>query len=53
VIQILLIAAFVSLFFGILTDPAEGWLEGTAIFVAVVIVVSVSAVQDWLKQKQF
>uniref|UniRef100_A0A0N4ZC30 Calcium-transporting ATPase n=1 Tax=Parastrongyloides trichosuri TaxID=131310 RepID=A0A0N4ZC30_PARTI len=37
-------------------DPTEaeaGWIEGVAILIAVVVVVLVSALNDWSKEKQF
>ncbi|CAG9315255.1 unnamed protein product [Blepharisma stoltei] len=52
-IQLLLVAALVSLVLGVLEDPNEGWYEGVSIMVAVLIVVSVSSVQDYLKELQF
>ena len=53
VLQILIIAAIISLVIGMVTHPEDGWLEGCAILVAVVIVVGVGSVNDWVKQKQF
>lgn len=54
ILKILLAAAVVSLIVGVLTDGIEtGWIEGFAIFVAVFIIVSVTAVNNYLKEKQF
>jgi len=53
IIQLLLAACFVSLVVGLIDDPQEGWIESVAIIIAVVIVVSVSSVQDYLKELQF
>jgi len=52
-LRILIVAAFVSLVVGMIEDPADGWLEGVAILVAVVLVVSVTATNDYMKDKQF
>ncbi|CAG9321505.1 unnamed protein product [Blepharisma stoltei] len=52
-LRILIAAALVSLVVGIWEDPEEGWLEGVAILVAVVIVVLVTSVNNWIKEKQF
>ncbi|KAL6063492.1 plasma membrane calcium [Balamuthia mandrillaris] len=49
----LMIAAAVSLVLGIMEDPSHGWIEGTAILTAVVIVVMVAALNDFQKEKQF
>jgi len=47
-------ASFVSLFIGVFVeqDPM-GWLEGTAILTAVVVVVLVGSVNDYQKESQF
>jgi hypothetical protein len=46
------LAAFVSLVLGIITEGIkEGWLEGFAIFVAVIIIVSVTATNEYMKDK--
>ena len=34
-------------------EDEHGWIEGTAILIAVVIVVIVTAFNDWSKEKQF
>jgi len=53
VLQILIVAAVVSLVIGFAQKPSSGWLEGVAILSAVVIVVIVTAVNDSMKEKQF
>jgi calcium-translocating P-type ATPase len=53
ILQILLAAAAVSLIVGMIDDPAQGWMDGVAILCAVFIVVMVSSVNDFMKQKQF
>lgn len=53
ILQILIIAAVISLIIGLIREPDEGWMEGTAILVAVCLVVFVSAGNDYVKQKQF
>jgi Ca2+ transporting ATPase len=61
---ILLIAALVSLGLSFYHPPAEhasrdsseeqaGWIEGAAILIAVIVVVLVTAGNDWSKEKQF
>eukprot|EP00124_Ichthyophonus_hoferi_P002703 Ihof_evm4s196 gene=Ihof_evmTU4s196 len=48
-----LFGAAVSLILGIRENPATGWIEGSAILVAVCIVVLVAAINDFEKEKQF
>ena len=50
---ILLIAAIVSIALGMVDDPKEGWHEGAAILLAVVIVLNVGAFNDLAKDKKF
>jgi magnesium-transporting ATPase (P-type) len=50
---ILIGAAAVSLVIGILSHPDDGWIEGTAIFIAVFLVSNISAGNDYTKQLQF
>eukprot|EP01135_Chromosphaera_perkinsii_P008749 Nk52_evm82s1444 gene=Nk52_evmTU82s1444 len=49
----LMISAAVSFVLGIHEDPSTGWIEGTAIMVAVVVVVMVAAFNDYEKELQF
>eukprot|EP01102_Stenamoeba_stenopodia_P005239 TRINITY_DN1578_c0_g2_i2.p1 TRINITY_DN1578_c0_g2~~TRINITY_DN1578_c0_g2_i2.p1 ORF type:complete len:987 (+),score=295.45 TRINITY_DN1578_c0_g2_i2:181-3141(+) len=49
----LMVSAVTSLIFGLYEDPAHGWIEGTAILFAVVLVVMVSSLNDYHKEKQF
>jgi len=45
-------AAFVSLIIGCINEGiAEGWLEGMAIFIAVILIVSVTSINDYMKEK--
>ena len=53
-LRILCIAAAISLVLGILTEGIkEGWLEGASILMAVVIIVTVTAGNNYVKEKQF
>jgi magnesium-transporting ATPase (P-type) len=50
----LLLAATVSLSIGIWKDGlAKGWYEGITIYFAILIIVSVTAINDYMKEKQF
>ena len=50
---ILTAAAAVSLVIGFISHPEDGWIEGTAIFIAVFLVSNISAGNDYTKQLQF
>jgi Ca2+ transporting ATPase len=53
-LRILCASAAVSLVLGILTEGlAEGWLEGASILLAVVIIISVTAGNNYIKEQQF
>jgi len=52
-VQILMVAAIVSLAVGLYDDPATGYVEGVAILAAVLIVSVVTAVNDYEKERQF
>lgn len=50
---ILIAAAAVSFGIGYWEDPKIGWIEGTAIFIAVFLVSNISAGNDYSKELQF
>lgn len=50
---ILIAAATVSTIINTLQDPDRGWVDGTAIFIAVFLVANISAANDYAKQLQF
>lgn len=52
-VQILIVAAIVSLAVGIYDDPTTGYIEGLAILAAVLIVSVVTATNDYQKETQF
>lgn len=52
-LQILIVAALVSLAIGIYDDPTTGYVEGLAILTAVLIVSTVTAANDYQKESQF
>lgn len=53
IIKLLIIGAIVVLALGTAMCPSHGWIEGVAILVAVIFVLSVSAGNDYQKDKQF
>lgn len=52
-LQILIVAAVVSLSIGLYDDPATGYVEGCAILAACLIVSVVTAINDYQKESQF
>jgi len=51
---VLIVAATVSLVIGIIEEgPETGWIEGGAIYIAVVLVSNIAAMNDYSKQLQF
>ena len=52
-LQILIVAAVVSLAIGIYDDPTTGYVEGCAILAAVLVVSVVTALNDYQKESQF
>lgn len=49
-LRVLCVAAIVSLVLGIATEGIEhGWYEGTSILLAVVIIVTVTSGNNWIK----
>lgn len=53
-VKILLASGVVSTILGVTVDTSDaGWIEGVAILVAVAVVVAVTALNDFQKEKQF
>ena len=53
-LRILCVAAVISLVLGILTEGlADGWMEGASILIAVVIIITVTAGNNYVKEQQF
>jgi P-type Ca2+ transporter type 2B len=53
-LKLLLLAAFVSLVIGVINDGWDnGWIEGSSIFLAVGIITTVTASNNYVKDKQF
>ena len=52
---ILMVAAIASIILAVTVEPNKeiAWIDGAAILAAVVIVVLVTALNDWTKEKQF
>lgn len=53
-LRVLCVAAVVSLILGIATEGIEkGWMEGASILIAVVIIVTVTSGNNYIKEQQF
>ncbi len=50
---VLMAASAVSLAVGVVENPDKGWLEGTSIFIAVILVANITAGNDYSKELQF
>ncbi|TPX39836.1 hypothetical protein SeMB42_g04577 [Synchytrium endobioticum] len=53
IIKILIVGAIVVISLGSAIDPGRGWIDGIAILIAVVLVLSVTAGNDYSKDKKF
>ena len=53
ILKTLIIGSIVILVLGLIQDPANGWVEGIAILIAVFIVLTVTAGNDYYKDKKF
>lgn len=50
----LAIAAFLTIITGMVSNgPKWGWIEGVSIYIAIFIVVTLTSLNDWFKDKQF
>lgn len=48
------IAAFLTIITNMVAEgPAWGWVQGVSIYIAMFIVVAISSLNDWAKDKQF
>jgi Ca2+ transporting ATPase len=53
-LRVLCLAAVISLVLGIATEGIEhGWYEGTSILVAILIIVTVTSGNNYIKEQQF
>lgn len=53
ILQILIAAAIVSLVCGVIEHGWGGLIEGVSILISICIIVSVTATNNWVKEKQF
>lgn len=53
ILKVLCVAAVVTLAVGMFEDPSSGWIEGVSIIAAIVIIVSVTTVNNYSNEKKF
>lgn len=53
IIVVLIFASIISLVVGLIEDPHDGWIEGTAIMIAIMLVATVTASNNYNKELQF
>lgn len=51
ILQILIAAAIVSLLVGVIQNGLSGLIEGVSILISIVIIVSVTSVNNWIKER--
>jgi Ca2+-transporting ATPase len=49
----LAIFAVLSIITGMVYNPRNGWIEGISIFIAIFVLVLITSISDWHKDKQF
>ena len=52
-LRLLIVSALVSLIIKMIEDYTHGWIDGVAIFLSVIIIVSVGSINNYVKEKQF
>ena len=52
-LRILIVVAIISLVVQMIEDYTTGWMDGVTIFASVIIIVSVSSINNYMKEKQF
>ena len=53
ILRILIAAATTAMIVGTYQNPDHGWIEGLSIYFAIVIIISVTTTNDYIKEKQF
>ena len=47
------VCAVLSIIFGMIYDPKTGWVEGVSIFVVLAVMVLITSLNDFIKDRQF
>lgn len=45
------ICALLTIISGMIVDPALGWIQGVSIYLAIFFIVTITAANDWMKDK--
>lgn len=53
ILLIVAICAVFSIIFGMIYEPKTGWVEGTSIFIVLGIMITITSLNDWFKDRQF
>ncbi len=53
ILLVLAIFAMLSIITGMVYNPRNGWIEGVSIFIAIFVLVLITSLSDWRKDKQF
>ena len=53
ILLLLAIFAALSIITGMVYNPARGWIEGSSIYVALLILILITSINDWSKDKKF
>lgn len=53
ILKVLIVSSIIALIVGLLRDPVEGWVDSMAIIIAVVLVSTVTSINDYTKEKKF
>lgn len=53
ILAVLGIFAVLSIITGMIYNPRNGWIEGVTILIAIVIMVLITSLNDWSKDKRF
>jgi Ca2+-transporting ATPase len=53
ILLVIAICAAFSIIFGMIYDPKTGWVEGVAIIAVLAIMIIITSLNDWFKDKRF
>lgn len=53
ILLIVAICAALSIITGMVYEPKTGWVEGTSIFIVLGIMITITSLNDWFKDRQF
>jgi len=53
ILLVVAVCAVLSIIFGMIYDPKTGWVEGVSIFVVLAVMVLITSLNDFIKDRQF